>query len=93
MIGNSPDCVGDTRFKKAEPGRDCVRNITRSVKKVIVHEDYNAGGDLVTNDIALIRLNEPVPLFDDSQEEGTRSTRQDPRVKCLICETVCYDAF
>ena len=84
-IGRDPECE-----KKRRPGSRgdngvCIRNITRSASKVIVHEDYNPSAALVTNDIALIRLDEPVPLFDDADEEGTRS---DPKVdKHLICET------
>ena len=57
-----PDCEDDN------PDKLCVHNVTRTVSKVIIHENYGPGGGSVINDIALIRLNEPVPLFDDSQK-------------------------
>merc|ERR1712156_1081680 len=38
--------------------------------------DYNPSAALVTNDIALIRLDEPVPLYDEADEAGTR---RDPK--------------
>ena len=75
-IGRNPDC------ESGKPGqrrgaKTCVYNVTRSVEKVIVHEGYNPSAALVTNDIALIRLDEPVPLYDEADEAGTR---RDPKV-------------
>ena len=59
--GLDPDCVKGF----------CIQNITRTVSKVIIHENYGPGGGSVINDIALVRLNEPVPLYDDSEEVRT----------------------
>ena len=59
-IGKDPDC-------ESKPGgRNCIKKITRTASKVIVHEDYDASSPQVTNDIALIRLNEAVPLHEDA---------------------------
>ena len=60
-----PDCEDNNSNKL------CVHNVTRTVSKVIIHENYGPGGGSVINDIALIRLNEPVPLFDDSEKVRT----------------------
>ena len=60
-----PDCEDNNNNKL------CVHNVTRTVSKVIIHENYGPGGGSVINDIALIRLNEPVPLFDDSEKVRT----------------------
>ena len=59
--GLDPDCVKGF----------CIQNITRTVSKVIIHENYGPGGGSVINDIALVRLNEPVPLYDDYEEVRT----------------------
>ena len=60
-IDTDPDCTND--------GRSCApRKITREIKtddQIIVHENYQPGSQTQANDIALIRLNEPVPLYDD----------------------------
>ena len=44
----------------------CPKRITRKItdpeKQIIIHEDYDLPAQ---NDIALIRLNEPIPLFSD----------------------------
>merc|ERR1711971_1273429 len=63
--GLDPDC--ESGF--------CIQNITRTVGKVIIHENYGPGGGSVINDIALVRLNEPVPLYDDSEEETKPGTK------------------
>ena len=60
-IDTDPDCTNN--------GRSCApRKITREIKtddQIIVHENYQPGSQTQANDIALIRLNEPVPLYDD----------------------------
>lgn len=60
-IDTDPDCTND--------GRSCApRKINREIKtddQIIVHENYQPGSQTQANDIALIRLNEPVPLYDD----------------------------
>merc|ERR1711973_158939 len=50
-IGKDPDCEGHGPLSG-----NCIKKITRTPSKVIVHEDYDASSALVTNDIALIRL-------------------------------------
>ena len=60
-----PDCEDNN------PDKLCVHNVTRTVSKVIIHENYGPGGGSVINDIALIRLNKPVPLFDESEKVRT----------------------
>ena len=60
-IDTDPDCTNN--------GRSCApRKITREIKtddQIIVHENYQPGSQTQANDIALIRLNEPVTLYDD----------------------------
>ena len=65
-IDTDPDCTND--------GRSCApRKITREIKtddQIIVHENYQPGSQTQANDIALIRLNEPVPLYDDDPKSS-----------------------
>ena len=59
-----PDCP-----KKKGPGSKggtCApKKIVRKAEEIIIHEDYKTLNDGVVNDIALIRLSEPVPLFSE----------------------------
>jgi len=69
-IGTNPDCERKIRGTN-RGGGSCFKKITRSASKVIVHENYDSNSTLATNNIALIRLKKPVPLFDDAK--GTSS--------------------
>ena len=62
-ISKDPDCPAKaSHFRRGK--NDCfAKVIKRKVDKVIKHENYDA--TKVKNDIALIRLAEPVPLFKD----------------------------
>ena len=60
IVHKDPDCPASERG-----GVACTRNVTRSVGKLIIHEDYEYASVSPHNDIALIRLNEPVTLYDD----------------------------
>ena len=56
MVGEDPDCQDGKCFPKV---------IKRNITKIIYHEDYS-GGPNHKNDIALIRLESDVPLFDEN---------------------------
>lgn len=56
-LGTDPDC---------ELANCAPKIIKRKVAKSISHEDWNAG--TVENDIALLRLDQPVPLFDENPD-------------------------
>ena len=56
VVGEDPDCQYDKCFPKV---------IKRNVSKIIYHKDYS-GGPNHRNDIALIRLESEVPLFDEN---------------------------
>ena len=58
-VGTDPDCKTERGLKKCSP-----KVITRVVSKTIVHENYNTNDN--KNDIALLRLNESVPLFNEN---------------------------
>jgi len=54
IVGKDPDCRG------------CQKNITRKIdanKDVVIHENYNQTNKHSHNDIALIRINEGIPLY------------------------------
>ena len=74
-IHNNPDCP-DGKGAAA-----CSYNVTRTIDKVIIHEDYDASSVDSYNDIALIRLNEPVHLYDDED--------LDPEMKKSGAKPVC----
>ena len=59
VVGTDPDCKTERGLKKCSP-----KVITRVVSKTIVHENYNTNDN--KNDIALLRLNESVPLFNEN---------------------------
>ena len=67
-IDTDPDCTGKGENKKCAPPK-ITRNIT-SEDQIIVHEDYKPGSNNQMNDIALIRLNEPVPLFSEDSKKS-----------------------
>ena len=53
-----------------------VPKITRKITspdQIIVHEDFDNSQTPLKNDIALIRLNEPVPIFKDDPTESMAS--------------------
>ena len=56
-LGTDPDC------QDGETNCDYPKIIKRKVTKQIIHEEWNAAN--VENDIALLRLDAPVPLYDD----------------------------
>ena len=63
-IGTDPDCqTGKSGNRNCQP-----KKIVRQPAEIFVHENY----DNVTefNDIALIRLNEAVPLFQENPSES-----------------------
>ena len=55
ILGSDPDCTTSCAPPK----------ITRKVAKTIIHEDYNAAPPF-PNDIALILLDEAVPLYQEN---------------------------
>ena len=59
QVGRDPDCTGIRRQSCAPP------KITRKVAKTIIHEDYKKVAPF-PNDIALIRLDEAVPLHQEN---------------------------
>ena len=73
-INTDPDCNLSGGRKKCDCSKhQCAppkitRNIT-SKDQIIVHEDYDP--IKVRNDIALVRLNEPVPLFKDDPQKSS----------------------
>ena len=59
-IGTDPDCQrGNNGNRICQP-----KKIVRRAAKIFVHENYDKV--TVKNDIALIRLNEAVPLFQET---------------------------
>jgi secreted trypsin-like serine protease len=66
-VKTDPDCKKNDRTKCAP--RKITRKIT-SKDQIILHENYISGIDILKNDIALIKLNEPVTLYD---EDATNS--------------------
>ena len=56
VVGQDPDCQNGKCFPKV---------IKRNISKIIYHNDYS-GGPNHKNDIALIRLESDVPLFDEN---------------------------
>ena len=55
-----PDCP---RKKPGSSGQCFPKKITRKVEKSIIHEDYKTINGGPINDIALLRLAEPVPFY------------------------------
>ena len=68
-VKTDPDCKINDRTKCAP--KKITRKIT-SKDQIILHENYISGIDILKNDIALIRLNEPVTLYD---EDATNSCK------------------
>ena len=67
----------DTR---TDPDGDCngsgacaPKKITRKLAETILHEGYEVGSDNPLNDIALIRLDEAVPLFSEDPSLSSAS--------------------
>ena len=54
-VGTDPDCP------------KCENKITRGIDKIFIHEDFN--GIDSKNDIAIIKLDDSVPLFKDYQAQ------------------------
>ena len=69
-VKTDPDCKKNDRTKCAP--RKITRKITTSKDQIILHENYISGIDILKNDIALIKLNEPVTLYD---EDATNSCK------------------
>ena len=66
-VGTDPYCI--------EGGLGSAKKITRKPDQIIIqHEDYlyhgTTDGFYNLNDIALIRLNEPVPLYSEDPEKS-----------------------
>jgi hypothetical protein len=59
QVGRDPDCTGSRRQSCAPP------KITRKVAKTIIHENYKKIAPF-PNDIALIRLDQAVPLHQEN---------------------------
>ena len=57
-LNTDPDCSGT--------GTCAAKKITRNIANIIKHENYDISTN--ANDIALIRLNEPVPLTDEGSD-------------------------
>lgn len=66
--------LGEHNVKTDPDCEDCPGKITRKVGKITVHENYlnseEVSAESYRNDIALIRLDEPVPLYSDAPEES-----------------------
>ena len=60
IVGRDPDCIRVNGKKTCAPPK-----ISRKVAKTIVHEDYKTNPPF-PNDIALIRLDEAVPLHQEN---------------------------
>ena len=61
-VGRDPDCTGFGNRKRCAP-----KKITRKVTKIAVHPRYKVMSNEVHRcDIALLRLDEAVPLFNDN---------------------------
>ena len=60
VLGTDPDCANQRRKIGCIAPR-IVRNVTE--QNILMHESYKKGVADSPNDIALIRLNEPIPLF------------------------------
>ena len=62
--------MGEHNTKKDPDCETCPKKITRKAGKIIVHENYSnsdeVSAETYRNDIALIRLNESVPLFNEN---------------------------
>ena len=67
-----PDCGEETcDCNEVECAAPSVRRKITSEDQIIIHENYNPNAqNNIENDIALVRLNEPVPLF---TEDPTKS--------------------
>ena len=61
-VGSDPDCSG---------GNCLAPIIKRSVSKIVVHEDFETGQVKPKHDIALIRVNEPIPLFSEDPRKSS----------------------
>ena len=55
-----PDCPKESQGTICAP-----KKITRKVAEIIKHENFGGNPSAPDNDIALIRLNEPVPLYSE----------------------------
>ena len=74
-IVTNPDC-GFPKCDCSVQGACAAPKITRKITspdQITVHEDFNYGQTPLKNDIALIRLNEPVPIFKDNPAESIAS--------------------
>ena len=68
IVGEDPDCWG-----RGSPSKCLTGIIKRYISKIIVHEDYSdvpnkreyTGLPDTQNDIALIRVDRPIPLFSE----------------------------
>ena len=62
----------DPKGCETNPKKKCFpKRIVRGVAKIIKHEGYGGRVPKLKNDIALIRLDEPVPLFRENQAESS----------------------
>ena len=59
IVGEDPDCWG-----RGSPSKCLTGIIKRYISKIIVHEDYSQA-PLFLNDIGLIRVDRPIPLFSE----------------------------
>jgi len=60
IVGEDPDCWG-----RGSPSKCLTGIIKRYISKIIVHEDYIGSENFFQNDIALIRVDRPIPLFSE----------------------------
>ena len=75
-IVTNPDCGFPKKCDCSVQGTCAAPKITRKITspdQITVHEDFNYGQTPLKNDIALIRLNEPVPIFKDNPAESIAS--------------------
>jgi len=66
--------LGEHNTRKDPDCETCPKKITRKAGKIIVHENYSnsdeVSAETYRNDIALIRLNESVPLFSEDANKS-----------------------
>ena len=60
IVGEDPDC-----WSSGSPRKCLTGIIKRYISKIIVHEDYIGYKNNFQNDIALIRVDRPIPLFSE----------------------------
>ena len=77
-----PDCPKESQGTSCAP-----KKIIRKIAEVIKHENFGGNVNAPDNDIALVRLNEPVPLYSFMRIRAISLSGADgfpPKFSCLI---------